>query len=163
MRGPSWTRSRPRSSGHPRHECGRCASPPIRSARYLASQRCTVHRCTPARAATSLTSAPANTARDGSKRCSTTDKTTSANPLPGSGTSHRDARSQSAEHGPYRTSPDRAQAAFQAPHENFPYSLKCCRYSSASRVLHVLLATNLLMSPCPRWTGLGERPTGLAS
>ena len=39
-----------------------------------------VDRCTPTRTATSTTSAPANTARTASRRCSTTDKTTRANP-----------------------------------------------------------------------------------
>jgi hypothetical protein len=44
------------------------------------SPRCTVDRCTPMLAATSVTSAPPSTARTASRRCSTTNKTTSANP-----------------------------------------------------------------------------------
>ena len=60
-----------------------------------------VARCTPARAATSLTSIPDNTARTASNRCSTTDKTIRANPgLPESGTSHEDVPIQSADHDP---------------------------------------------------------------
>ena len=58
----------------------RPASPASCPVRYRATHRCSVARCTPARAATSTTSAPSRTARTASRRCSTTDKTTSANP-----------------------------------------------------------------------------------
>ncbi len=71
------------SATWPADLCGRCdrsPSPASCPARYRATHRCTVARCTPARAATSTTSAPSRTARTASRRCSTTDKTTSANP-----------------------------------------------------------------------------------
>jgi hypothetical protein len=56
------------------------ASPASCPVRCRATHRGSVARCTPARAATSTTSAPSRTARTASGRCSTTDKTTSANP-----------------------------------------------------------------------------------
>jgi hypothetical protein len=64
------------------HDTGRCdpsASPATFPARYRPIQRCSVERDTPVAAATSVTVAPANTARTASRRCSTTDNTTSAN------------------------------------------------------------------------------------
>lgn len=58
----------------------RSARPPIPSARYRPSQVCTDCRETPHPSATSVTVAPASTARTASNRCSTTDNTTNANP-----------------------------------------------------------------------------------
>jgi hypothetical protein len=59
--------------------CDRSTSPASCSLRYRPTHRCIIGRCTPIPAATSVTSAPASTARTASRRCSTTDKTTSAN------------------------------------------------------------------------------------
>jgi hypothetical protein len=66
--------------GHPFGRCDRSARPATPSTRYRPSHECTVDRCTPYRNATSTTSAPARTSRTASNRCSTTDKTTRANP-----------------------------------------------------------------------------------
>jgi hypothetical protein len=65
----------------------RSASPATPSRRYSCSQACTLTRDTPTVAATSVTEAPANTARTASSRCSTLDKT--AEPFPASRGSRR--------------------------------------------------------------------------
>ena len=87
--------------------CDRSARPASCSVRYRPTHRCTVDAMHPDLAATSVTSAPANTARTASNRCSTTDKTTSANPgLPESRTPHGDVADSGCRHGPCRTSAD---------------------------------------------------------
>jgi hypothetical protein len=65
--------------GHDRGRWDLSASPASPSARYRAIQVCTDWRETPAATATSVTFAPAGTARTASSRCSTTDNATSAN------------------------------------------------------------------------------------
>jgi hypothetical protein len=87
-------------AGHERGRCDWSASPASCPARYRATHRCTVARCTPARAATSTISAPSRTARTASRRCSTTDKTTSANPGLPSPDAPRKRRTRMAETGP---------------------------------------------------------------
>jgi hypothetical protein len=92
-----------------------------------------VERCTPVRTATSTTSMPPNTARTASRRCSTTDKTTRANPgLPQSGTPHGDVPTQVADPTPdahhltdlCRTSADGAHWLHRLRGERFLYSVK---------------------------------------
>src|SRR5262245_26984575 len=75
------------TSTSPLHRCGhelgrrdRSTRPATPVARYLLNHECNVCRDTPTRTATSVTDAPANTARTASNRCSTTDNATSTNP-----------------------------------------------------------------------------------
>lgn len=108
---PSWAPTRPpdATGGGPAGRAPRPARPVSQPndlpARYRVTHPCTIARCTPALAATSLTCAPVNTARTTSKRCSTTDKTTSTNPASKiTWTLDGDVRIQGAAHARCRTS-----------------------------------------------------------
>jgi hypothetical protein len=91
--------------GLDRGRCDRSANPPRPSLRYRANQAWTVCLDVPSPAATSVTDAPAKTARTASKRRSTTDNATSANPGLRPTTPTETSPIKKAEHGHCQASP----------------------------------------------------------
>jgi len=113
------------TAGRATHGLGNAGSGP-RPLALDATHRCTVDRCTPSRAATSVTPAPSRTARTASRRCSITDKTTSANPgLPAR--RPRKRRTRVAETRPLSQITWRKNVARQSTEDTLSHSLVECR------------------------------------